>query len=129
MVKLWPGGRMASSSGWMVWEIIPVKDKQNKVQISYKKITRRTIGAHGYNSLQNELSLAILWYNRLSKIYFVSSFTLMINSEISCSSPPFSCNLVLSHASSRNCWISHFSLSHVILRMQLEKVFCFDSEK
>ena len=42
-----------------------------------EKITRRTIGVHGYNLLLNELSIAILWYNMLSNIrYLVSSFAI-----------------------------------------------------
>ena len=43
-----------------------------------EKITRRTIGAHGYNFLQNELSLAILQYNMLSNNrYLVPSFAIL----------------------------------------------------
>ena len=33
-----------------------------------KKITRHTIGVHRYNSLLNELSITVLWYNMLSNI-------------------------------------------------------------
>ena len=40
------------------------------------KITRPTIGAHEYNSLLNELSITILWYNMLSNIRFVVLFQL-----------------------------------------------------
>ena len=44
-----------------------------------QKITRLTIGAHGYNLLLNELSIAILWYNMLSNIWYIVS-----SSAISC---------------------------------------------
>ena len=43
------------------------------------KITRSTIGAHGYKLFQNELFLAISWYNILSNnSYLVSSFCYII---------------------------------------------------
>ena len=56
-----------------------IKNKRITLGNRIKKITRRTIGAHGYNLLQNELlSLAILWYNMLSNNrYLVSSFGIL----------------------------------------------------
>ena len=49
------------------------------------KITSRAIGVHGYNLLQNEVYLAILWYNMLSNNKY----------------------LMLPYVSSSNCLISH----------------------
>ena len=70
-----------------------------------EKITRCTIGVHGYNLLLNSLSLAVLWYNMLSNNrYLVSSFAISWYIVLSNAYLILSSFLMLFYVSS--CWLA-----------------------
>ena len=84
---------------------------ESKMEPSVAKITRHTIGAHGYNLLK--MNYLLLSYGTTCFLTIGILCHLLVYYDIQCylmlfcSSPAFLCYHVLSHASSCNCLISH----------------------